>query len=449
MHKVLVIGAGRSSSSLIQYLIQHAKSGFLQLGVADLDRSLAASHFSDNREGLVHTLDVSDQSALNEVINKYDLVVSMLPAYMHTKIAKVCVELSKHLFTASYVSDEMLGLQEEVKHKGLLFLNECGLDPGLDHMTAMESIDEIKSLGGEIVGFKSYTGGLISPESCNNSWKYKFTWNPRNVVLAGQGTARFIRNGKMKFIPYHRLFSRYESLNIDGIGQMEGYPNRDSLSYREKYGLVECPTVIRGTIRYSGFCKGWDLLVQLGLTDDSFRFQWKKGTTQRDFTNMFLPYDAEMSVEDKLCRYLNIDREDEGFRQLEEIGLFSNQLIANTFASPAEVLQDTLEKKWQLEPTDIDMIVMQHRIQYELKDTQYLRISEFLHKGKSHRLTAMADTVGLPLGVAIYLFFKGAFKETGINIPTQPHFYKPILEELEKYGFQFSHREHTITDTVL
>lgn len=225
----------------------------------------------------------------------------MLPAFLHPVVAKDCLDLGKHFFTASYESEELRTIKPDIEAKGLLFLNECGLDPGIDHMSAMKIIHEASAKGEKILSFKSYCGGLLAPESEDNPWKYKFTWNPRNVVLAGQGASRYIEKGELKFVPYHRLFKRLETINFPGLGDFDGYPNRDSLSYRQVYELENIPTMLRGTLRRAGFCKAWDIFVQLGMTDDSFQMEMPVNSTLRQFLNAFLPYHAELNVEEKLA----------------------------------------------------------------------------------------------------------------------------------------------------
>ncbi len=250
MKKILVLGAGRSSSACISYLIDNASANDWQITVGDFSESAAKERIGTSVNAVAISFDIENTEASRDVISKADVVISLIPASFHPQVAKLCLAEKKHLLTASYVSDEMKTFDSEAKSKGLLFLNECGLDPGIDHMSAMQVIDKIKSEGGKLISFESFTGGLIAPVTDpENPWRYKFTWNPRNVVLAGQGTAKFLQNGKYKYIPYQQLFSRTTPINVSGVGEYEGYANRDSLKYVEAYGLQDCKTVIRGTLR--------------------------------------------------------------------------------------------------------------------------------------------------------------------------------------------------------
>ncbi|MDX5478062.1 MAG: saccharopine dehydrogenase NADP-binding domain-containing protein, partial [Cyclobacteriaceae bacterium] len=257
MQTILIIGAGKSSTFLIEYLLKTATVKSRTIIVADISKEVADKKIKNHHHAIAAKINLDDAESRKTLVQKSDVVISMLPAFLHPIIAKDCLELGKHFFTASYESEDLRKLQDEINAKGLLFLNECGLDPGIDHMSAMKIIDHEKAMGNEITSFKSYTGGVLAPESEDNPWKYKFTWNPRNVVLAGQGVSRFIRNGKYKYIPYHMLFKRLEKISFEEVGDFDGYANRDSLSYRKIYGLDQIPTLLRGTLRRSGFCQSW------------------------------------------------------------------------------------------------------------------------------------------------------------------------------------------------
>jgi len=361
----------------------------------------------------------------------------MLPAAFHQLVAGVCLEYLKPLVTASYVGKEIREMSAEVEAKGLLFLNELGVDPGIDHMSAMRIVDDIKSKGGKIISFKSRTGGLIAPESDNNPWNYKFTWNPRNVVLAGQGTSMFIRNNKYKYIPYHKLFSRLEHTYIEGAGDFEVYPNRDSLKYRSTYGLCDIPTMIRGTLRRPGFCEAWDVFVQLGITDDSYVIEDSIHMTYRQFINAFLKYDPSLSVEEKIAGYLGLNQNGEIIKKIKWLGLFEDEFINLDKATPAMILLKKLKEKWSLDPGDKDMIVMEHVLDWELENKIRQTRSSLVVKGKSPEETAMAMTVGTPVGIAARLILNGTITVKGVQIPVTPEIYNPILDELENYGIKF------------
>lgn len=303
-------------------------------------------------------------------------------------------------------------------------------------MSAMKIIDDAKSKGEEIVSFKSYCGGLLAPKSEDNPWKYKFTWNPRNVVLAGQATSRYIENDELKFVPYHQLFKRNETIRFRGLGDFDGYPNRDSLSYRQVYGLEDIPTMLSGTLRRGGFCKAWDVFVQLGMTDDSFQLEMPQGATLRQFLNAFLPYHSELSVEEKLAELIP-DLDFPAFEKIQWLGFFENRKLPKTKGSPARLLQAILEIDWELQPEDRDMIVMQHL--FEIKTSEGIKkvSSSLVSFGQDSVHTAMAMTVGLPLAIAVDLFLDGEIQLAGLHIPVIPALYEPILKELEKRGVRF------------
>ncbi len=437
MKKILVLGAGLSTTSLVKYLLQHADAEDWHILLGDLDVDLAKKKIGEHPRGEGIPFDICHLAAQKHLIEAADLVISMLPARFHPLVAEVCLELGKNMVTASYVSDDIKALDGEVRKKGLLFFNELGVDPGIDHMSALKIIDEIKNKGGKIISFKSRTGGLVAPEYDNNPWNYKFTWNPRNVVLAGQGTSTFIRNGRYKYIPYHKLFTRLEKTSIQDVGEFEIYPNRDSLKYRSTYGLDDIPTMFRGTMRRPGFSDAWNVLVQLGITDDSIIVEDSARMTYRQFINSFLQYDPETPEEFKLAYYAGIDPNGEIMKKIKWLQLFDNTVIGLERATPAQILQKKLESKWGLDPGDKDMIVMEHVIEWELNGASFETRSSLVVKGLSQDETAMAITVGTPVGIASRLLLNGSIKATGVQIPVTPELYHPILQELEQTGIQF------------
>ncbi len=295
MQKILLIGAGRSASSLIRYLLDHASECDWEITVADVSLEMAQHKTGQHPRAKALAFDMQDEAQRSTHIQAADLVISMLPATMHMPVAHDCVRYKKHLVTASYVSPAMKALHEEAKNAGIILMNEIGLDPGIDHASAMQIIDSVRDKGGEVVSFKSYCGGLVAPESNDNPWGYKFTWNPRAVVMAGQGgdaagiAAQYMENGKVKYIPYTRLFSSLETVSVGGLGKFDAYANRDSLSYINVYGLKDVQNMYRGTLRASGFCKAWNALIQLGITDDSFKISNAKNLSYADFIEAFTP----------------------------------------------------------------------------------------------------------------------------------------------------------------
>jgi saccharopine dehydrogenase-like NADP-dependent oxidoreductase len=443
MKRILILGAGLSASSLLRYLLKHAESEGFQLVVVDQDLESLQKKIGNNPNAIAKSFNALDADLRKPEIEAADLVISMLPARFHPEVAQDCIAAKKHLITPSYVSPEMKAMDAEAKAAGILIMNEIGVDPGIDHMSAMRVIDEIHRNGGTMHIFESFTGGLIAPESDDNPWNYKFTWNPRNVVLAGQGgAAQFIQEGKYKYIPYHKLFRRTEIIEIEGYGKFEGYANRNSLQYRDVYGLQAIPTIYRGTLRRKGFCRAWDVFVQLGATDDSYALEGSEHMTKRDFINSFLPYNENDSVELKLRHYLKIDLDDSLWDQLEWLGIFDNtEKLGIPNASPAMLLEKILRDKWTLGPDDKDMIVMYHKFVYH-KDEQFHEItSEMVNIGEDRVYTSMSNTVGLPIAICAKFMLQGKFKHTGVHLPILPEFYNPILDELEEYNIIFKEKE--------
>lgn len=443
MRSILILGAGRSASSLIKYLVDHAQEQQWRIVVADRDVKQAAALLMGAGEvATALALDAANADARSTEIAKHDLVVSMLPAFMHTDVVKDCIRLKKHVLTPSYVPDAMWALDAEAKAAGLVLLNELGLDPGIDHMSAMRIIDRIKREGGRIDAFESYCGGLVAPESDTNLWGYKFSWNPRNVILAGQGgSAKYIDKGVTKYIPYHRLFQRTVQVKVPGFGVFDGYANRDSLKYRSHYGLDGIPTLKRGTLRKAGFCIAWDALIQLGCTDDSFVMELPAGATWRHYTESFLPPSAGRDTRLNLAYYLNLEPNGGVMQKLTEAGLFTEEPIGKTGLSPAGLLQHLLEQRWKLGPTDKDLVVMWHSFIYTVGTRKHELHASLTAIGQDQTYTAMARTVGLPVAIAAKLVLNGQVKQRGVLLPLAAELYDPILDELAQRGMVFDERE--------
>ncbi len=439
MPTILIFGAGKSASYLIDYLADSCAQGDRKLLVADFDPSQAASKLQGRSHTQAVAVNLDEQDSRRQLIEQADVVISMLPAGLHPIVAEDCLELGKHFFTASYESEALRTMRSQIEAKGLLFLNECGLDPGIDHMSALKIIHEAKAKGEEICSFKSYCGGLLAPESEDNPWKYKFTWNPRNVVLAGQGTSKFLDHGEVKLVPYQQLFKRVETIHFPGLGDFDGYPNRDSLNYQGIYGLEQVQTLLRGTLRRAGFCKAWDVFVQLGMTDDTASVQLPPGSTYRQFLNTFLPWSDQLTVEEKLAEVIP-DLDFPTFEKLQWLGFFETKSLPNTEGSPAQLLQAILEEQWALQPADRDLIVMQHQFEIQTQTGIKKVISSLVQEGHNATYTAMAKTVGLPLALAVDLFLKGEISLRGLQLPVVPELYLPILEALEKEGIRFEER---------
>jgi len=438
MKNILIIGAGKSSSYVIKYLLEKSNEEKLHLTIGDVSIENATKLINNHKNAKAIIFDVFDKNQRENAIKNATIVVSMLPARFHIEVAKDCLKYGKNLVTASYVSPAMKALDKQVKAKELVFMNEIGVDPGLDHMSAMQVIDKIRNKGGKMLLFKSFTGGLVAPESDTNLWNYKFTWNPRNVVLAGQGgAAMFIQEGTYKYIPYHKLFRRTEFLKINNQ-KFEAYANRDSLKYRETYGLKNIPTMYRGTIRRVGFSRAWNIFVQLGMTDDSYSIENSENMSYRDFVNLFLAYSPSDSVELKLRSYLKIDQDDVMWEKLLELDLFNpNKKIGIKNATPAKILQKILEDSWTLQENDKDMIVMQHLFGYEKEGKKEQIESSLIVFGENQNYTAMSKTVGLPLAIATLKILNGEITKPGVQIPIAKEVYQPILKELKNHGIEF------------
>lgn len=461
MRNILLIGAGRSASTLINYLLDNSKNENWRITVADISLELAKQKTGNHPNAHAIAFDMNNETQRAEEIKKADIVISMLPATLHMPVAKECLAQKKSLVTASYVSKQMKELDAEVKKAEIIFLNEIGLDPGIDHLSAMKVIDEVKSKGGKIITFKSYCGGLIAPESNDNPWGYKFTWNPRAVVVAGQSgdgtgaTAQYLENGGIKFVPYQRLFSTIETIHIAGSNaiapaKFEAYANRDSLSYKELYGLQDVNNMLRGTLRMPGFCRAWNAFVQLGITDDNCKVSDLQNTTWAELINSFLPESKGGGVKKKLARFLHEKENSPVMKKLEWLGILKNQKIGRLTSvpsskeergevSPAEILLDLLMKKWSLKKHDKDMVVMQHEFEYSLPGVKRKgRItSSLVVMGEDQTNTAMSKTVGLPLGISTKLILNQKINRKGVCIPTLSEIYNPVLNDLEKFGIQF------------
>ena len=442
MRNILIIGAGKSTAYIVKYLTSKSLKENLFIKVGDIDLN-SAKKLADGQKNInAIEFDIFNKSNSSKEIAQSDIVISMLPAKFHMLVAKECLKHKKNLLTASYISDEMKELDEEVRKAGLIFMNEIGVDPGIDHMSSMKIIDQIKDDGNELVLFKSYTGGLIAPESDNNLWNYKFTWNPRNVVLAGQGgDAKYIEENKEISISYNDLFKNTESLLIDKYGKFEAYANRDSLKYRSIYKLNDIETIYRGTIRRAGFCNAWNIFVQLGMTDDSYNIENSNNMSYREYVKYFFQSNSKNSVEANIKKQFNLDEKDIVWQKLLELDIFSDiNKISLTNATPAQILEHILVKNWKLEKNDKDMIVMYHKFGFKKNNVLHQIDSTMVSIGEDEKYTAMAKTVGLPLAIAALAILNQKIKSSGVILPVSKEIYTPILNELKEYGIEFNEK---------
>jgi saccharopine dehydrogenase-like NADP-dependent oxidoreductase len=503
MKKILLFGAGKSATVLIDYLLQNAEKERWQLIVVDADLQAAKSKIGDSPHGLAVSFDINNENERKKYIGEADIVISLLPPALHYLVAQDCVAASKNLLTASYVDAQIKNLKADVESKGLLFLCEMGLDPGIDHMSAMKLIDEIHLAGGRVKSFQSHCGGLVAPESDDNPWRYKISWNPRSVVLAGKAGAHYKQNGEEKHLRYEELFVPDRIVEVPGLGHLSWYPNRDSLSYAPLYHLENVETFIRTTLRYPDFMYGWKNVVELKLTDETQRYEtdnkslyeifkthmdengfseWLKQKLTERFTqskemlnNLVKLMEVEKEVKEENLEvpdeFMTVDEEGNlteieldavknraasflafkmheanlTLKQLFFLGLDDKETLVNKgFCSPADVLQFALEKKLALGVDDKDMIVMMHEIEYEIRGETSQARSTLIVKGENNRRTAMAKTVGLPLGIGARLILSGTIRLKGLHIPTQKEIYQPVLKELEHYDIAFQETKNVI-----
>jgi saccharopine dehydrogenase-like NADP-dependent oxidoreductase len=447
--RLLLLGAGRSASALIQYLLAHAPTEKWFLTVADAQAAHLSPVLAAHSEFIRPvTFDLHNAAQLDELVSQAELVISMLPAALHPAVARACLRHRRHLATASYVSPEIQALHAEATAAGLVFLMECGLDPGLDHMSAMQTIGELQGAGARITGFKSYCGGLVAPESEGaNPWRYKLSWSPRNVVLAGQGgPAQYLENGERQAIAYEELFGRAEVLAVPGHGHFEGYANRDSLRYQALYGLPDLQAMLRGTLRRPGYCGAWQVLVALGLTDDAQRLGNAATLPWQALVASRLPQPAAPAeVAAQLAQQLHLDPHGPELERLAWLGIFGEQPVGLANATAAQLLEHLLVEKWALGPHDRDQVVMQHQFDYELAGEARCRTASLVVTGRDAAHTAMAQTVGLPLGMAVRRVLRGEVAGRGVVIPTTPDLYEPILAELAAgYGIAFQEQDERL-----
>jgi saccharopine dehydrogenase (NADP+, L-glutamate forming) len=421
MKKILLFGAGKSATSLIRYLLGVTASRGWELIVAESNLLLAESKIAGNPQARAVSVDVTREEARDALVAEADIVISLLPPALHYGVALSCLQKNKHLLTASYLDDPIRALESAVREKGLLFLCEMGLDPGLDHMSALQLIRTIEGGGGRIHSFYSHTGGLVAPESDDNPWHYKISWNPRNVVLAGSAGARYREKDSVVIKEYARLFEDPGTVAIPGVGDLAWYPNRDSLSYIPLYGLEGTNTFIRTTLRYPEYCRGWGPIVRAGLTDE---------TTPVDTANLsFAVWSAP------LLSYVNAKIRP----QLEFLGCFDSALVPPAARHSADILQYLLETRLAMQAADKDMIVMIHELGFVRDDKSFIARSTLVVKGEDSLHTAMARTVGLPLGIAAVQVLDGKIATRGLHIPIVPEIYEPVMEELQRQGICFEH----------
>lgn len=419
---IILFGAGKSSTYLIDYLLKANADNQWHLTVADSNLLLAQSKIGLSAFGSAVSIMAEDEQQRSAFIETGDLIISLLPPALHFLVARDCVKYRKNLLTASYVDDQIISIGSAVKNNKLLFLCEMGLDPGIDHMSSVKLIHDIKEQGGKIISYVSHCGGLVSPQSDDNPWHYKISWNPRNIVLAGKAGASFKINNTIKHLNYEEVFSSCRQVDVGPLGKLVSYPNRDSLNYLQVYNLNNAVTFMRNTLRYPEFCTAWRVIVQAGLTNDLAPVNINE-LTFRKWSQKILPF-------------VN----DSNKKQLDYLGLFNDALVPDTCITSADILQCLLESKLMMLPDDKDMVVMMHELVYMLEGKTYKKESLLILKGQDNVHTAMAKTVGLPLGIAAKLILQGKILLTGLHIPVLPEIYKPVLKELALEGIVFEEK---------
>ena len=437
---ILLFGAGKSATVLIDYLLKEAHENDWKIIIADADKNQVLAKTNNSPLAEAVQIDITKGEQRVELVQKADIVISMMPPALHFLVAQDCVAHSKNLLTASYVDDQIRNLQTEIDNKKILFLCEMGLDPGIDHMSAMQMIDAIKAKGGTITSFKSHCGGLVAPESDNNPWHYKISWNPRNIILAGGAGAVYKEDKAIIEKEYYTVFENAETVSFPGLTELAWYPNRDSLSYIPLYKLEEADTFIRTTLRYPSFCRGWDYIVNLGLTDTEDHDNIMDCETYADWMErkLYLVEDREMELAEYVELYVHEDFHKEILSQFNFLELTANNKLPKAAQCSADILQFIAETKLAMQPHDKDMIVMLHEIEYKVESSK-LKVESWLRvDGTDSMRTAMAKTVGLPLGIAAKLILNGTIALAGLHIPTAKEIYEPVLKELELMDIKFT-----------
>jgi saccharopine dehydrogenase (NADP+, L-glutamate forming) len=432
---ILLFGAGKSATVLIDYLKKKSIEHNWLLVVADNNLAIVQKKLGTGSNTKAIQIDIANADARKELVAGASIVISMMPPSLHYLIAVDCIEFNKNLLTASYTDTRIKDLSVEIENKGLLFLCEMGLDPGIDHMSAMKLIHEIEAKNGEIISFKSHCGGLVAPENDDNPWHYKISWNPRNVVLAGKAGAIYLNEGKTLEEPYYQIFHSKEQVQIPDLGALAFYPNRDSISYIDLYQLKNIQTFIRTTLRYPAFISGWNKMVEWHFTDENFQYQ----TKDLCFADFFEMHFKKYGLTNEFETLKTNAASKEILQQFEFLGLNDKStFLPMESGSAADILQFILEHKLALKAGEKDMVVMLHEIDYVIAKQLFHVSSSLVTIGNDDQRTAMAKTVGLPLGIAAVLILEGKIKEKGLQIPIKAAIYEPVLQELEKESIRFT-----------
>ena len=434
MKKILVLGAGLVSRPLVRYLLDQPD---YHVKMASRTVSKAEKIINSHERGEAIELNISDESKLEKLVTKSDIVVSLLPYTYHVKVAKLCIKHKKHMVTTSYVSDAMRDLDNKAKEAGIIHLNECGLDPGIDHMSAMRIIHDVETNDGKVVSFRSTTGALPSHEANNNPFGYKFSWSPRGVLLASKNSAKWLEDGKEVSIPGEQLFENYTIQDVPGIGSFENYPNRNSIPYKEIYGLKDAKTVYRGTFRMTGWCETLRKIVALGWLGEE-PVKGFSGKTYGDLTRTLIGVGPKDDLIKSTARFLGLEPYSTVIKRLEWVGIFSEEPLPEDKSSPLDYLNVLTLKKMSLGEDERDMIVMHHEFIAEYLSKKEHITSTLIDYGIPNGDSSISRTVTLPAAVAVKMILEGQIKITGVHIPVIPEIYNPILDELEPMGIKFN-----------
>lgn len=439
MRTILVAGAGKSSTYLIHYLLTHATRNKWNIVVADGNLDAINEKIGKHPNAFAEAIDITNDEQRRRLVDEADLVVSLMPPHLHILLAKDCLQYKKNLITSSYISPEMKEMDTAVKEAGLMFMCEMGLDPGIDHMTASQILHSVQKLAARLTSFKSYCGGLIAPESDDNPWHYKFSWNPKNIITAGADGAAYLMNGKDVSVPYQKMFENNKKIKVDGLGSLAFYPNRDSLRYLDVYEVPDIETFLRATLRHPDFCKGWQALIELGLTDMKDEIN-PENLTYAGWVAAKTGYAAgDESLKEFLARKLDVQPNGTVIRMIAWLGLLDEKPIMLPKRTSGEILLDVLLHKWEMKPTDKDMVVMQHEVNYMFRNKEISLTSTMVLKGEDREFSAMAKTVGLPMGILARMVMTDRISlPTGVCIPNMASVYKPVLKELQYHGIVFN-----------
>jgi saccharopine dehydrogenase-like NADP-dependent oxidoreductase len=438
MLSILVAGAGKSSTWLIKYLLHHAPHAKWMVTVADGNAAAIAEKIGNHPFAKSAVFDITSKNERQGLVQAADIVVSLMPPHLHILLAKDCLEFGKNLITSSYISPEMKELNNSVRDAGLMFMCEMGLDPGIDHMTANQIIHSIQRVACQLETFSSYCGGLVAPASDTNPWHYKFSWNPKNIIDAGKAGATYLQDGAVHNVEYADIFRNNETIDVDGAGQLAWYPNRDSMKYLDVYEVPDATTFLRATLRHPDFCRGWNALASMGATDTD-KGPGEGVQTYSSWIQSLTGYkDTTISLREHAGSSLPATSREKILSMMDWLGLFNDGALPVKRDSHGDILLQLLEEKWVMQPEDKDMVVMQHEVGYTHRGKLTTLVSSMVIEGDNRELSAMAKTVGLPMGILTRMMLNKKLKPpVGVVLPGMPSVYRPVLTELAHYGIEF------------